>query len=122
MAFSWAKWPILTTILLRKTSMLAIVEISGEQFKIDSTTKSLRIPYMVGAEIGQAVKFDKVHLTMADNGKVAVGGKATISATVSGHTRGEKIIVFHKKRRKGYRKTNGHTPRYTEISIDSVSI
>lgn len=102
--------------------MLAIVEILGEQFKIDSTTKTLRIPYIVGAEAGQVVKFDKVHLTMSDDNKVSVGGNATIKATVAGHSRGEKVIVFHKKRRKGYRRTNGHTARYTEINIDSVSL
>jgi large subunit ribosomal protein L21 len=102
--------------------MLAIVEISGEQFKIDSSTKTLRIPYMGKAEAGQAIKFEKVLLTQGENGNVALGGKATIKATITGHSRGEKVIVFKKKRRKGYRVTNGHTQRYTEISIDSFSI
>jgi large subunit ribosomal protein L21 len=102
--------------------VLAIVEISGEQYKIDSSTKTLRIPYMAKAEAGHALKIEKILLTQGENGKVALGGKATIKATITGHSRGEKVIVFKKKRRKGYRVTNGHTAKYTNISIDSFSI
>jgi large subunit ribosomal protein L21 len=102
--------------------MFAIVEISGEQFKIDETTKSLRIPYMVGAEAGQKLDISNVLLTEDGKGKVAVGGKIKIAATVAGHSRGEKVIVFKKKRRKGYRKTNGHTQRYTNINIESFAV
>jgi large subunit ribosomal protein L21 len=102
--------------------MLAIVEISGEQFRIDGATKTLRVPYMAKAEIGQSVAIDKILLTETDGGAVTVGGKAAIKATVAEHSRGEKVIVFKKKRRKGYRKLNGHTPRFTELSIDSFSI
>jgi large subunit ribosomal protein L21 len=90
--------------------MFAIIEISGEQFKIDDTMKTLRVPYMSGAEEGQEVLLDNVLFSDGRKG-------AKPLATVSGHIRGEKIIVFHKKRRKRYRKTNGHTPRYTELAI-----
>jgi len=96
--------------------MFAIVEISGEQFKVDDTTKSLRVPYMADAAVGQEVNIDKVLLSQGNDG-VKLGGNVGLKATVSGHTRGEKVIVFHKKRRKGYRKTNGHTAKYTELAI-----
>jgi large subunit ribosomal protein L21 len=102
--------------------MFAIVEISGEQYKIDNTTKSLRVAYMSGAEAGQKVAIDRVLLTQDKGGKVALNGKASIAASVAGHSRGEKVIVFKKKRRKGYRVTNGHTQRYTELNIESFAI
>jgi large subunit ribosomal protein L21 len=102
--------------------MFAIVEISGEQFKIDGSTKKLRVPLMAGAEAGKKVKIDNILLTQADGGKVSLGGKATIEATVAGESKGDKLIVFKKKRRKGYRVKNGHTQRYTELSIDKFSI
>jgi large subunit ribosomal protein L21 len=90
--------------------MFAIIEISGEQFKIDETMTTLRVPYMSGAEEGQEVSLENVLFSDGRKG-------AKPLATVRGHIRGEKIIVFHKKRRKRYRKTNGHTPRYTELAI-----
>ena len=91
--------------------MFAIVEISGEQFKISEDTKLLRVPYMAEASEGQEVSLDNV---LFSDGL----GKAKPLATVRGHVRGEKVIVFHKKRRKRYRKTNGHTQRYTELAIN----
>lgn len=86
--------------------MFAIVEISGEQFKIDEGTNVLRVPYMSGATEGQEVPLGK-----------AMYGSKLPTATVRGHIRGEKVIVFHKKRRKRYRKTNGHQQRYTELAL-----
>ena len=102
--------------------MFAIVEIAGQQFKIDANTKTLRVPYQADAEVGKSVDIKNILMTQDGSGKVAVGGTAKIAATISGHVRGEKIIVFHKKRRKGYRKTNGHTPKFTELSIDKFSV
>jgi len=90
--------------------MFAIVEISGEQFKLDDSMTTLRVPYMAGAEQGQEVSLDKVLFSTG-------GGGPKPLATVLQHIRGEKVIVFHKKRRKRYRKTNGHTQRYTELAI-----
>jgi large subunit ribosomal protein L21 len=97
--------------------MFAIVEISGEQFKIDSTSKTLRVPYMGDAKAGQKVNLGKALLSQGNDGGIAFGTTAAPTATVIGHIRGEKVIVFHKKRRKRYRKTNGHTPRFTELAI-----
>jgi len=102
--------------------MFAIVEISGEQFKIEGTTKKIRVPYQKDAEVGQKVNIENVILTSDDAGKVKVGGSASISASVAGHTRGEKVVVFKKKRRKGYRVTNGHTQPFTELNIEKFSI
>lgn len=97
--------------------MFAIVEISGEQFKIDGSSKKLRVPFMADAQIGQPVNIDNVLVSQDAKGGVTLGGTAGITATVAGHTRGEKVIVFHKKRRKGYRKTNGHTAKFTELEL-----
>ena len=102
--------------------MFAIVEIAGEQFKIDGTTQSLRVPYIADAEAGQTLVIDNVLMMQGNDGKFSLGGKPTIKATVAGHSRGEKVLVFHKKRRKGYRKTNGHTQRYTQITIESFAV
>ena len=70
----------------------------------------LRVPYMGTASEGQEVSLDNVLFSDGNGSKKPL-------ATVRGHVRGEKVIVFHKKRRKRYRKTNGHTQRYTELAI-----
>lgn len=97
--------------------MFAIVDFRGEQYRIDSDTKQLRVAYIADAEPGSAVSFDKVLL--ADT---KVGGKASITGTVASHGRDGKIIVFKKKRRKGYRLTQGHRQDFTMININSFSI
>ena len=96
--------------------MFAIVEISGEQFKIDSAMKTLRVPFMGDASVGQEVALGKALVAVGDDGKIGAGKLPT--ATVLGHSRGEKVIVFHKKRRKRYRKLNGHTQKFTELSLN----
>ena len=98
--------------------MLAIVEISGEQFKIDSAVKTLRVPFMAGVTAGQEVLLGNTLLTQSDSGAMTLGGGTLPTATVLGHSRGEKVIVFHKKRRKRYRKLNGHTQPYTELALN----
>lgn len=96
--------------------MFAIVEISGEQFKIDQGMKTLRVPFMGDASIGQEVALGKPLVAVGNDGKLGSGSLPT--ATVLGHTRGDKVIVFHKKRRKRYRKLNGHIQQYTELSLN----
>ncbi len=98
--------------------MFAIVEISGEQFKIDSAMKSLRVPFLAGATVGQEVMLGKPLVAQGDDGAIKLGGGTMPTATVLGHSRGDKVIVFHKKRRKRYRKLNGHTQQYTELSLN----
>jgi large subunit ribosomal protein L21 len=98
--------------------MFAIVEISGEQFKIDSAMKSLRVPYLAGASVGQEFVLGKALVAQGNDGAMNFGAGTLPTATVLGHSRGDKVIVFHKKRRKRYRKLNGHTQRYTELSLN----
>ncbi len=101
--------------------MYAIVEIGGKQYKVTKDLK-LYVPRLEAA-IGDTVTFDRVLLTSGD-GDVKVGAPlvdgASVSAKVLDHVKGDKIIVFKKKRRKGYKVKNGHRQPYTRISIDSL--
>ena len=101
--------------------MYAIVDIAGKQFKV-SKDQYIYAPKMEG-EAGTAVSFDKVLLTDQD-GSVQVGAPLVKGVTVSGkileHVKGDKVIVFKKKRRKGYAKRNGHREQFTKIQIDSI--
>ena len=102
--------------------MYAIVEILGQQFKVEQG-KKLFIHRMAEAERGETVEFDKV-LLVDKNGTVTVGAPvvngAKVVCEVISHVRGEKVIVFHKKRRKGYRKRNGHRQDFTELFIKEI--
>lgn len=101
--------------------MFAIVTIAGQQFKVEEGQELF--VHQLEASEGDSVSFDQVHL-LNDNGKVTVGKpvlNATINATVLGHQKGDKVIVFKKKRRKGYRKKNGHRQSFTKIKIDSIA-
>lgn len=101
--------------------MYAIVEIGGKQFKVEKDQK-LYVPRLQ-AEIGDTVTFDRVFLTSGD-GDIKVGtpvvSGASVSAKVLDHVKGDKIIVFKKKRRKGYKVKNGHRQPYTQIAIGSL--
>lgn len=102
--------------------MYAIVEILGQQFKVEAGRK-LYVHRMEDAERGSQVEFDKV-LLVDNQGKITVGAPvvegAKVVAEVVSHVRGEKVIVFHKKRRKGYRKRNGHRQNFTELFIKEI--
>ena len=102
--------------------MYAIVEINGQQFKVEEG-KKLFVNHIQGAESGQAVEFDKVLLV--DNGTNTVGaptveGAKVVCEVLSPLVKGDKVLIFHKKRRKGYRKLNGYRHQYTELSIKQV--
>ncbi|MBQ2269043.1 MAG: 50S ribosomal protein L21 [Bacteroidaceae bacterium] len=102
--------------------MYAIVEINGQQFKVEEG-KKLFVNHIQGAESGQAVEFDKVLLV--DNGTITVGaptveGAKVVCEVLSPLVKGDKVLIFHKKRRKGYRKLNGYRHQYTELSIKQV--
>jgi large subunit ribosomal protein L21 len=103
--------------------MYAIVEIAGQQFKIEKEMKLF--VHRLKAEEGSQVTFDRVMLVDND-GKVKVGAPtvkgATVTATVLHHLKGDKVLVFHKKRRKGYQKMNGHRQYLTSIKIDDIII
>ncbi len=101
--------------------MFAIVEIAGQQFKVQSGQEIF--VNRLDAEEGTSVDFDKVLLTSSDEtvsvGTPTVSG-ASVSATVLEHLKGDKVIVFKKKRRKGYKVKNGHRSYLTKIKINSV--
>lgn len=103
--------------------MYAIVEINGQQFKAEEG-KRLFVHHIAGAENGQAVEFEKVLLVDAD-GTVKVGAPTVEGAKVvcevkDALVKGDKVLVFHKKRRKGYRKLNGHRQQFTSLVIKQV--
>ena len=102
--------------------MNAIVNISGKQFKVQKDTKLF--VNRLDAKEGDKVTFDNVLLL--DNGSKVVVGKptvkdATVEAKVLKHLKDDKVIVFKKKRRKGYKVKNGHRQALTEIIIEKVS-
>ncbi len=102
--------------------MYAIVEIAGQQFKAEAG-KKLYVHRLEGNE-GDAVTFDKVLLTDND-GKVTVGvptvAGVKVNATILRHAKGDKVVIFKKKRRKGYKKLNGHRQSFTQVSIESIA-
>ncbi|MDB2606305.1 50S ribosomal protein L21 [Zobellia sp.] len=101
--------------------MYAIVEMAGQQFKVAKDQKVY--VHRLQTEEGKKVTFDNV-LLLADGTNITVGAPAidgaTVEAKVVKHLRGDKVIVFKKKRRKGYRVKNGHRQALTEIVIESI--
>ena len=101
--------------------MFAIVEIAGQQFKV--TEGQEIFVHRLDANAGDNVSFDKIYLT-ENEGKTTIGtpvvAAAKVDATVLEHVKGDKVIVFKKKRRKGYRVKNGHRQAFTKIKINSV--
>ncbi len=102
--------------------MYAIVDIAGQQFKVEKENKVF--VNRLQANEGDALSFDKV-LLVDNNGKVTVGTPyvkdAVVKAKVLGHVKGEKVIVFKKKRRKGYDKKTGHRQQYTQLLIEEIA-
>ena len=103
--------------------MFAIVEIAGQQFKVAKDQKVF--VHRLDAKMGDKVSFDQVFM-MADGEKISVGAPAVANASVEAkvvrHLKDDKVIVFKKKRRKGYRVKNGHRQSLTEIVIESVGV
>lgn len=101
--------------------MYAIVEIAGQQFKVQKDQKIF--VHRLSAEAGSKVEFDRV-LLVENGGKVNVGAPAIagakVTAEVVDHVKGDKVIVFRKKRRKGYEKKNGHRQSFTQITIKDI--
>ncbi|MGC1514064.1 MAG: 50S ribosomal protein L21 [Maribacter sp.] len=102
--------------------MYAIVEMAGQQFKVAKDQKVY--VHRLQVEEGKNVTFDNV-LLLVDGSNVTVGAPAidgaAVEAKVVKHLKGDKVIVFHKKRRKGYRKKNGHRQSLTEVVIESIT-
>lgn len=102
--------------------MYAIVNIAGQQYKVEEN-QEIFVHRQTGNE-GDKLEFNEV-LLKARDGKVEVGAptvaKASVSATIISHVKGDKVIVFKKKRRKNYRVKNGHRQSFTMIKIDKIS-
>ena len=102
--------------------MYAIINISGKQFKA-SKGKKVRVPKQDG-EVGSSLTFDEVLLLSNDNttrvGKPYVQG-SSVTATILEQGRDKKVIVYKKKRRKGYQRKNGHRQFYTEIEFKKIN-
>jgi large subunit ribosomal protein L21 len=102
--------------------MYAIVNIAGQQFKVEKDQKLY--VHRLEVEEGKKVSFDKV-LLIDTGSKVSVGNPvvkgATVDAKVLSHMKGDKVLVFKKKRRKGYQKLNGHRQYMTQIQIEGIS-
>ena len=101
--------------------MYAIVEIAGHQYKVEKD-QSIFVHRLEG-DVDSAVEFANV-LLIDNNGKVAIGAPAVkgakVEAKIIEHLRGDKVIVFKKKRRKGYKKRNGHRQYLTKIQISNI--
>jgi large subunit ribosomal protein L21 len=106
---------------LKLIIMYAIVEIAGQQFKVSKDQKVF-VHRLKGAE-GDVVNFDNV-LLLDNDGQITVGAPviegAAVTAKILRHLKGDKVIVFKKKRRKGYKKKNGHRQYLTEIVVEKV--
>ena len=101
--------------------MYAIVEIAGQQFKVSKDQKVY--VHRLANEEGANVSFDRV-LLIDNNGAITVGAPAingaSVEAKVLKHVKGGKVIVFKKKRRKGYKVKNGHRQLFTQIVIENI--
>lgn len=110
-------------LFYKHNAMYAIVEIAGQQFKVAKDQKVF-VNRLSGEE-GDEVSFDKVLLT-GDGDNITLGAPAIegalVGAKISRHLKGDKVIVFKKKRRKGYQKKNGHRQSLTEIVIGDISL
>jgi len=102
--------------------MYAIVEISGKQFRV-AEKDVLYVPKQ-DVEVDKKIKFDRVLLLEKEGsfkvGKPTISG-ASVTAKVVDHVRADKIVVFKKKRRKGYRVKNGHRQPYSQVRIEKIA-
>ena len=101
--------------------MFAVVEIAGQQHKV-SPAEKLFVPKLA-EEVGKTVSFDRV-LVFSDEKSIKVGNPVlkniAVTAKVLGHSKDDKVIIFKKKRRKGYRLRRGHRQQYTEVEITNI--
>jgi large subunit ribosomal protein L21 len=103
--------------------MYAILSVNNRQYKVKEG-QEIYVD-LQSSEVGSSLKFDQVLLSDVD-GSVTVGTpalkNASVTASVLGHVQGDKVIVFKKKRRKGYRVKNGHRQKYTKVRIESITL
>ena len=101
--------------------MLALVEISGQQFEV-SENLQLNVPLLQG-EPGDELEFNNI-LLKNNNGNIELGApylSGSVKAKILEHGKNQTVLVFHKKRRKGYRKLNGFRAKYTRIEVTGIN-
>ncbi|MEO6837921.1 MAG: 50S ribosomal protein L21 [Ginsengibacter sp.] len=101
--------------------MFAIVKIAGQQFKV-TPGQSLYVPHLAGKK-GDKVEFSEV-LLHDNDGKISIGDEATVKVTaeiINDLVKGEKVIAFKMKKRKGFRKKHGHRTQYTHIKVTGIA-
>ena len=105
--------------------MYAIVEMNGQQFKVEKG-KKMFVHHLHNTECGQTIEFEKVLLVDAEGditvGAPTVSGAKVVCEIVSPLVKGDKVLVFHKKPRKGHRKLNGHRQQFTEVIIQDIVV
>ncbi len=102
--------------------MLAVVEIAGTQFEVEKDS-IYNVPLLEGNP-GDTVEFSNILLT-ENNGQTTIGTpyiSGNVAAKIISHGKGDKVLVFHKKRRKGHRKLNGHRQHFTQIEITNINL
>ena len=101
--------------------MYVIVDIQGQQFKVQKDQKLF--VHRVNAEVGSEVEYEKVML-VDNNGEIKIGTPsvdgAKVVLEVLSHVKGDKVLVFKKKRRKGYRKLNGHRQQFSQVLVKEI--
>lgn len=123
MPYIWGLNKIQIFSIVRTINMYAIIEIGGHQYKV--AENDVICVAKQDKSVDDKLSIDRVLLVSDDKGKVSVGSPvvdgAKVEATVLDHVKSEKLIVFKKKRRKGYQVRNGHRQHMTQIRIDKVS-
>ena len=102
--------------------MYAVVDFKGTQFRVEKD-QTLEVPFLKDKEIGTEIELDRVLFLKNDNDTIVgqpVIEKSKVIAEIIAHKKDKKIIVFKKKRRKGYEKKQGHRQNYTEIKIKDI--
>jgi large subunit ribosomal protein L21 len=103
--------------------MYAIVEIQGQQFKVEQNDEIF--VHRLEGDPGTKIEFDQV-LLLDNDGKISVGQPLVEGTSISGqivdHVRGDKVVIFKKKRRKGYEKESGHRQDFSKVLIESISV
>jgi large subunit ribosomal protein L21 len=103
--------------------MYAIVEIAGQQFKVEKDNEIF--VHRLEGDPGTKIEFDQV-LLLDNDGKISVGKPLVEGTTITGqivdHVRGDKVVIFKKKRRKGYEKESGHRQDFSKVLIESISV
>lgn len=101
--------------------MFAVVTIAGQQFRV-SENDEIFVNRLQG-NAGDSIEFDQVLMT-SDNGNISVGDSVKsvkVKAEIVDHLKGDKVLVFKKRRRKGYQKMNGHRQYLTKVKIQGIA-